>query len=958
MRFLFLFTAFVGFSVGIYPQSLPYSTKENIQSVQHDRWNLSEYIWSQTHSPFNKTHKQYVDFNAIDNWIGIGNNSDLSISNDGKYFSYSIENKSTQTHERLVLQSILNTWKKEFAALSKGFFSEDSKQFIYQNKDSLCFVQLGDNQCTYVKGIISYRNVDNGKWLVWQLKNNRNTTVLLNLSTGHEMQFDSVTDFTVHSKGKALILKMGNTVLRYVDLENEMIKDIGTWTNNDVILSNYSFDTSGKQLVFLVQDKQLQNTVWYYKEGMEKAVVKLKNQSSSLQQAEFTDNGQYLMLALQPLSENRRAKPNAVNVDINSYKDTILQLNQISQLNNPKVILKIFNLENGQLITLENQYEKVKTLRGDFAVIGKIGSEVNGDRFWEPNYLRDSNYLMSLKDGTRKLLKTKVTGNKGFWFSPLGNYLVYFDPERQCNYFSYDLHTGKVLNISSGVPAWQLGFKDNYEISKEKPKEASGTIGWMQQDAGFLVYDNYDIWLLDVTGRRSPVDITNGYGRSHQIKFDLDEGIGVSHLANSIFEEHQSVLLKAFDIKNKYNGFFRKRLGETGNPELLYMGPCIISGYMSGIEGMKPIKANNADVWIVKRQSTVKAPNYFLTRNFKTFTPLTDIQPQQQYNWLGAEMREFKHLDGRRGQGILYKPENFDPAKKYPVLIVFYGGYANRLYQFPTPSYNWSAITPAESPILFLNFGYLVFTPDIYVSPLKYGPAAYNVIEGAAKYLQQLPYVDGKHIGGAAHSWSAKLGTYIFTHSHTLAAMAISEGFLYANLINTALSIHENKGQSNLEEVEKGFQYGNLWKNKATWLDQMEVLHVDKASCPLLIYCNNQSLKDYQNQTMQLFIALRRLEKLCWWLKYDKSGHTLKGDEAKDYTLRYIQFFDHYLKGAPAPRWMTEGIPAAFKGIETGYELDPAGRCAKKGPNKCLVCDKWNLQYKKTPELFIKPVNK
>jgi dipeptidyl aminopeptidase/acylaminoacyl peptidase len=954
MKFIVILHILVGYSVGVFSQNLPYSTKENSQPVQENRWDLSKYIWSQTHCSVNKRHKQNVDFATIDNWTEIGNDGDLVISNDGKYFAYTIQNKSTKSRERLVVQSTSSSWRKEFSPSNKGFFSSDNKQFIYQDKDSLCFVPLGDGQCKYIKEVSSFRNINNGKWLAWQLKK-ENRINLLNLNTGREMQFDSISDIIVDPKGVSLVLKMINARLRYVNLENGLVKDIWTSTNKDVITSSYSFDTSGRQLVFLMQQQQ-KKSVWYYKTGMDSAVLKINNPTSIIQQAGFTDNGMYIILRFQQQQPDIAwLKPDAVNVEIWSYQDTILRSNQIYQSNESKSFLTLFNPENDQLIYLENRHEKLKAMNDEFAVVGKVGSKIHGDRFWEPNYQRDSNYLVSLKDGIRKLLKTSVTMSPGFWFSPQGNYLIYFDPEQQCNYFSYDLHTGKVVNISSRVPAWELGSKDFYEISNKKPNEPAGVIGWSQNGTWFMVYDNYDFWLLDVTGKKAPINITNGYGRSHQIKFDLEGRFEVSNTADAVFTDHQLLLLKAFDNKNKYNGFFRKQLGKTGDPYLLYMGPCIISGSIASVSGMKPLKANDVDVWIVRRQSITEAPNYFLTRDFKNYTPLTDIQPQKQYNWLRAELHRFKYLNGKMGQGILYKPENFNPAKKYPVLIVFYRDYANRLYEFRRPRYNWSAIAPGDSPIFLLNFGYLVFTPDINVYPLKYGPSAYNVVEGAAKYLQKLPYVDAKHIGGAAHSWSAKLGTYVFTHSHNLAAMAISEGFLYANLINMALSINEI-GQSNLEAVENEFKFGNLWENKSSWLDQTEVLQVDKAACPLLLYCNKKSLMDYQNQTTQLFTALRRLSKPCWWLKYEKSSHTLEGDDARDYTLRYIQYFDHYLKGAPAPRWMTEGIPAAMEGIETGYELDPAGSCAIKGSMKCKVCEKWNFQYKKTPELFIKSV--
>ncbi len=72
-------------------------------------------------------------------------------------------------------------------------------------------------------------------------------------------------------------------------------------------------------------------------------------------------------------------------------------------------------------------------------------------------------------------------------------------------------------------------------------------------------------------------------------------------------------------------------------------------------------------------------------------------------------------------------------------------------------------------------------------------------------------------------------------------------------------------------------------------------------------------------------------------LQYDNGGHGVYGkggQDALDLTIRLTQFFDHYLKGTMPPKWMTRGIRAKLKGIETGYELDPNGKCG----DYCPVC--------------------
>jgi hypothetical protein len=56
-------------------------------------------------------------------------------------------------------------------------------------------------------------------------------------------------------------------------------------------------------------------------------------------------------------------------------------------------------------------------------------------------------------------------------------------------------------------------------------------------------------------------------------------------------------------------------------------------------------------------------------------------------------------------------------------------------------------------------------------------------------------------------------------------------------------------------------------------------------------------------------------------LQYNGETHNLsERKNSKDLSIRLAQFFDHYLKGAPMPVWMKDGIPATLKGIDLGYE--------------------------------------
>jgi dipeptidyl aminopeptidase/acylaminoacyl peptidase len=96
----------------------------------------------------------------------------------------------------------------------------------------------------------------------------------------------------------------------------------------------------------------------------------------------------------------------------------------------------------------------------------------------------------------------------------------------------------------------------------------------------------------------------------------------------------------------------------------------------------------------------------------------------------------------------------------------------------------------------------------------------------------------------------------------------------------------------------------------------------DKVTTPLLIMHNDNDGAVPWYQGIELFAALRRLGKPCWMLVYNGEEHNLAlRKNSKDLSIRMMQFFDHFLKDAPMPAWMKNGIPAVNKGKTLGLEL-------------------------------------
>jgi dipeptidyl aminopeptidase/acylaminoacyl peptidase len=987
-----------------------------------------------------------LDYDAIDNWTYLKPLQDeITISGDGEYFAYGIYNNLKYRLDSVIVQSTSNTWRAVLSPNSKpGFFSADSKQYIFQDEDVLCFLQTGTNERHYEKEVETYKVDGKKEWLAYQLKtkevvlknlksrkeihypnitaynferNNNNwftcqsgtDLMAYDLSSDKEQRFSAVKSYKFIKDGKYIFLNTGKSLeivalfegkknfvwtfrdsvvlnsyslnknenclllntsvgLEYVNLLNEDRASIWN-TNNGGTIGSMVFDESGKQVAFVVADafkgqQRGHNSIWYWKEGMDRAEMKVDDETNNItgnllvQGITFiSPNGRYIKFSLQPANiKISKSEKDAIQLDVWSYQDRMLQSTQ-SYLKEARKYSAILNLETGK-VHREGAYERFGGINGDYTIIIKDVKAESGDRFWEKPYYTDSIWLLSLQGGQKQLLLSKANGNPFCGLSNDGKYLVYFNAEHQCNYFSIELSTGKLINISAGVPAWQLGYAWPYVRTSEKPSVGNDQKFWMDGRNELLVYDKYhDIWQLDPSGKKRAVCITNGYGRLYSIEFNLLLSPPNSSNDHGPFYGKDTLLLSAFNTKNKRHGFYRKVLGVMGDPELLSMDPVYMEILGNQFNDIYPLKASKSNTWVVNRQSDTGAPNYFVTHDFKKFKQCTFSNPHKNYNWLTTELHSFKQLDGTVSQGILYKPENFDPTKKYPVIISFYGDMSGQLNHF-LPAQYIDAPKLFESPAWMVSHGYLVFLPDIYFIKGKWGPSTINTVEGAAQYLSQLSYVDGKHMGACGHSNSGRFGYYLLTHSNSFAAMSVGSGT--TEVISYALSLDkkENKERSNLEWAEVnayGTGLGELWQNKSSWLDQTSVLSADKVVSSLLQFHNKKDGAPFEH-AVKMFTALRRLEKKVWLLQYDNGVHLVSGDDARDWTIRFTQFFDHYLKCAPAPRWMTQGIPYKLKGIEARYELDPSGTCGMQGKNSCNVCDAWNKQYKRTASMFEKEI--
>jgi len=887
--------------------------------------------------------KPAIDTSILGKWPSVER---PIISDDGKYVSYIVNNISLG-RASLIVTNVNGSWKREISlkeTFPDFFFSSNSKYLIYKNVDSLFFISLGKSGLKVISNIVSFKH-NRGNWLAYKMNTLNEDLILCDLMNMKNNHFHSVNDYSFDANGNGLIIVTDSShTLTLINLKEN--KDTPIWTSKNSKCVSYNFDNAGRQLVFKVEEQDTSNaiySIWYYKYGAGNARALVHNKSLGIPRnlyvdglPEFSQNGRWVFFSLRQMKRDRRPLENATMVDIWSYKDLIIQPEQRRLLSiEPHAFAAAIGVDGNRIIRIEQEDEMLQTypdqITGDFVVVEDHHS--NSEYGWtlspQPSY-----YLLSLQNGSRRIMKKENRSLCNFSFSPKGRYLVYYD-YREGHYFSMDLQSGKVTCITSNLTA-KVATENIKSIVKEPIDEVAG---WQEDESSLLLYDEYDIWKLDPTGERAPVNTTDWHGSKKHIKFRIIGNVALTQRGNfATYNNNEQLLLTAFNIEDKYNGFYKMTLDNKEEPQLLTMGPYTYyrtesqkSRFYSFDDGMRPIKAKKGNIWVVKRQSATEAPNFFVTKNFKTFSPVSNLHPQSEVNWIHTELITWKMLNGQTSKGVLYKPEDFDPKKKYPVIFNYYERLSHTLYEFPYPAFSSENINIPW----FVSNGYLVFRPDIPFkiareSDTTFGEWAYNSVVSAAKYLSNLPYVNGAKMGIQGHSFGGGETNYIVTHTGLFAAAVDAAGqtdaiSCYLSLTPFVSSIEHHNPQPGIENGHS-LTGATPWERPDLYKKSSPVLYADRVTTPLLIMHNEKDNQIPWRQGVEFYMALRRLGKKVWMLQYDSGGHCVYGNNAVDYTLRLTQFFDYYLKDGPAPIWMTKGVLASEKGIENGFKIDTSGQ--------------------------------
>ena len=751
--------------------------------------------------------------------------------------------------------------------------------------------------------------------------------VVKNVETLGEIVFYSVLEYYFNKTGEKLLIYQAKNprdssskkmVVLY-DLKEGKTIELSKGGND---FKNFAITDDGSQVAYVAEreaktnDLQKFYKLWYYRQGADSAVMladrymqgmKLGTTVSEFGTISFSKSGQRIFFGAAPILSPRDTTlvdfENA-KLDIWHYNDDYLQTVQTFpaklKADLQQSYLTVYDLPTKTIRMLGSKEipQVIQTVEGDgdtFIGVTDYGKRVESQ--WTGNTKKNI-YAIDVNTGEKKLVKENLIGQ--VYPSAAGKYILWYDRVMK-NYFAWDGAVTRNITSDVKVPLYQEDWD-----TPDEPAQY-GVMGWVQGDSAVYIYDRYDVWKLDPLKVQAPVTLTKS-GRSAKdvyryVRLDREE---------KFMKGNADLYFKSLNLESKKSAYW------------IFPGDGGEKKSMTGVQDCKfenLQKAKYANVYIATKE-TFSQPADLFRLSFTESVPhpvmLSSINPQQaSYNWGNAELFKWKAYNGKDATGMVFKPEDFDPKKKYTMIVYFYEKLSDELHTYREPA----PIRSAVNIPFFVSRGYIIFIPDIEYKTGHPGQGAYDYIVSGARALVKKGFVDSTNMALQGHSWGGYQAAIVATMTPMF--KAIWAGAPVSNMTSAYGGIRWESGVSRQFQYEKTQSRigGTLWEKLPLYLENSPLFHLDKVTSPMVIMANDADGAVPWYQGIELFSGLRRLGKKVWMFNYNGQGHGLtQRQDMRDYQIRMQQFFDWILKGDRPTHWITEGVPAVNKGKDWGLE--------------------------------------
>ena len=527
----------------------------------------------------------------------------------------------------------------------------------------------------------------------------------------------------------------------------------------------------------------------------------------------------------------------------------------------------------------------------------ELDNNLNGQTY-------DDYYIVDLKSGAKTLLFEKFY-QPSFASMPRastdGKKLLY---GKDGHFHVYDIATKTHSNLTEKLPVSFVDVEDDHNVVKP----LYNSLGWSSDSRYVLIRDGWDIWQIPLSAKETPLNLTQN-GKAQKIRYQYRVSLDSDEKGVDLTK---TMYLRIYGERTKKSGYATLAPAKAG----LTAGAKVLRWEDANIQGLS--KAKKAAVLTFTRENANQPTQVFLTdATLSISKQLTENTPDaSKYAWsAGVKLVDYVTTKGDSLQAALFLPAGYVEGKQYPTVVYYYEKLSQTLHNWSNPAYSGTGWNPS----VYTSNGYAVLIPDIVYKMDDPGMSAVWAVLPAVDAAIQTGVIDPNKMGLHGHSWGGYQTSFLITQTNRFKAAAA--GAPLTNMISMYDLIYWNSGSGNMSifEASQGRFLGGPWENWDAYERNSPIYHVKNVKTPLLMLHNDKDGAVDFTQGIEYYNALRRLKKPVIMVQYLGENHGLgKLENRKDYAVRMMEFFDHHLKGMPAPSWMENGVPR----LKLGDHLD------------------------------------
>ncbi len=607
-----------------------------------------------------------------------------------------------------------------------------------------------------------------------------------------------------------------------------------------------------------------------------------------------------------PDTARRRSTDSIADVDVWRTQDERVQSLQMATVDadRNRTYRQAFDVVAQRFIPLADSSMRDLELavNGPWAV-GRDGRAYVSD-YKQPAY---DYYRVDTRTGARTLMFKGVLSNGG-GLTPDGRFYVYWNNAR---WNAFDMAAATTSTLGGGSAPSFVDMEEDHVVVRP----AYGVAGYTIDSSAVVVQNRFDLWLLPLDGSAGR-SLTKGVGARDRIVYrylraqPIDSSVKRGARAAREIDLAQPLTLSMYGEFTKKSGF--AKLADGALKTLVYTD----AAYSN------PTRATNVETYLFTRQTFAEYPDLQVAgADLSDAKKISNANPQHaEYLWGHRVLFDYTTRRGDKLQGILAVPDDYVAGQKRPMLVTFYEKNSQTMHRYPMPSY----ITGMGAmPVEALSRGYITMLPDVAFHTGSSHSDMLDAVEAATKKVIAMGYADPKHIGVHGHSYGGEGAAFIATRSKMFAAVGVGAGVtdLFTDFSQSWGWTYQVQGGSGANAhgyyiTGQGRWGFSPWDKPDVYRYESALSHAPSVSAPVLIMHGTADPTVSFSEGLNFYSALRYLKKDAYMLAYPNEGHGLRGfANRKDLTTRYFQFFDHYLKGAPAPQWMTTGVPFVGKAM-------------------------------------------